>query len=118
MNPQTDAASRRRSERVLLQIQVLLEIRRDDGAVVCTDAFTVSVNAHGGMLEASVMLPKGQKMSLINRATGAKVACEVVHVRKLQDAGFAIAFEFENPAPDFWPINLPLPGWQHLNTTK
>lgn len=102
----------------MLQIHVLLEIRRDDGKVVRTDAFTLAVNAHGGLLETSVKLTKGQKMSLINRASGAKAACEVVSVRKSQDAAFAVAFEFENPSPDFWLLSLPPPDWQRLTTTK
>jgi hypothetical protein len=96
----------------LLQIRLLLETRLDDGKLVATDSFTLVVNAHGGLLEASLKLPRGHKISLINTGTGAKVPCFVVGVRKSQDGVFAIAFEFVNPSPDFWPINFPPRDWQ------
>ena len=115
MTPRTDAASRRRSERVLLQIHLLLETRLDDGKLVTMDAFTLVVNAHGGLLEISVKLPKGQQIALINTASGAKVPCRILAVRKSQDGVFAIAFEFETPSPDFWPITFPPPDWQLVN---
>jgi len=115
--PQADAASRRRSERVLLQIRLLLEIRLEDGKLASMDVFTLVVNAHGGLLEAGVKLARGQKIWLINTGTGAKVPCHVVGTRKSQDGAFAVAFEFENPSPDFWPISFPPNDW-HLVDAK
>ena len=112
MTPRPDAASRRRSERILLQIRLLLETRLDDGNFIRMDAFTLVVNAHGGLLELSLKLPQGHKISLINTGTGVKVPCRIVAVRKSQDGQFAVAFEFENPSPDFWPINFPPRDWQ------
>jgi len=112
----TDPESRRRSERVLLQIHLRLETCLDDGKVVVMDAFTLVVNAHGGLLEISHKVPKGHKLSLINSATGAKEPCRVMGVRKSHDGAFAIAFEFENPCPDFWPISFPPQNWHLVNS--
>jgi len=108
--------SRRRSERVLLQIHLRLETCLDDGKLVAMDAFTLVVNAHGGLLEIGYKLPKGHKLALVHSATGAKEPCRVVGVRKSQDGTFAIAFEFENPAPDFWPLSFPPHDWHLVNS--
>jgi hypothetical protein len=100
----------------LLQIHLLLETRLDDGKLVSMDAFTLMVNAHGGLLEISFKLPKRHRIWLLNAAGGAKVPCRVVGVRKSQDGVFAIAFEFENPSPDFWPLSFPPPDWQLIHS--
>ena len=102
----------------MLQIRLLLETRLDDGKLVTMDAFTLVVNAHGGLLEISTKLPKGQQIWLINAASGARVSCRVLAARKSQDGVFAVAFEFECPSPDFWPINFPPPDWQQLVNAK
>ena len=103
---------------MLLQIRLLLETQLDDGMVVTMDAFTLVVNGHGGLLEITTKLPKGQQISLINTASRAKVSCRVLAARKSQDGVFAVAFEFESPSPDFWPINFPPPDWQQLVNAK
>ena len=95
----------------MLQIRLLLETRLGDGLLVTMDAFTLVVNAHGGLLEISQKLTRGHHFSLINTGTGMKVPCHVVGVRKSRDNEFAVAFEFENPSPDFWPINFPPRDW-------
>lgn len=81
------------------------------------DAFTLVVNAHGGLLELSYKLPRGQKIWLISLGTGAKVPCHIIGSRKSDEGAFAVAFEFENPSPDFWPISFPPSDW-HLVDAK
>lgn len=115
MNSRIDACSRRRSERVLMQVRLLLETRLDDGTLVRMDAFTSIVNAHGGLLEVSHKLPRGHKIHLINTGTNAKVPAQVVGVRKSREDGFNVAFEFENPSPEFWPIHFPPRDWNLVN---
>lgn len=117
MIPRSDAASRRRSERVLLQIRLLLETRLEAEKLVSMDAFTLVVNAHGGLLELSYKLPRGQKIWLTNLGTGTKMPCHVMGARKSDDGAFAVAFEFENPSPDFWSIHFPPNDW-HLVDAK
>ena len=112
MNPQTEAGTRRRSQRVLLQIRLLLETRLDDCRLVSMEVFTLVVNAHGGLLETTVKLSRGQNIWLIKAGAATKVSCRVVGTQKTPDGSFATAFEFEKPSPDFWPINLPPPDWQ------
>lgn len=110
--------TRRRSERVLLQIRVIVETTVDEGQWVRLDAFTLVVNAHGGLLELPLKMAKGQKMVLMNPAVGAQEPCRVVDTRRTEDAHFAVGFEFDNPSPQFWPISFPPADWSFAQTQK
>jgi len=103
--------NRRRSERVPLQIRVVVETEVEQGKLVRLEAFTVAVNAHGGLLEMSLKVAQGHKLLLANPAMCVKQACRVVEVRSSQDGFFAVAFEFDSPAPHFWPIAFAPTDW-------
>jgi hypothetical protein len=108
----------RRSERVRLQIPVIVETEVERGKLVRLDAFTLVVNAHGGLLEMSLKAAQGQKLLLANPAGGVKQPCSVVGARSSQDGLFAVAFEFDSPAPQFWPIAFPPAGWGLIPAEK
>lgn len=109
-------ANKRRSERVLLQVRVLLETQLNNGTPVRLDAFTLVVNAHGGMLETSWKLAKDQRLTLMNPATGAREPGRVVSVKRSQPGSFAVAFEFDSPTPQFWPIHFPPVDWEAVRS--
>lgn len=108
-----ETASRRRSERILLQVRVIVEIEMERERPVRLEAFTLVVNAHGGLLEMGLRVTTGQRLVLDNPSAGRREACKVVGVRKSRDGQLAVAFEFVNPAPQFWPIAFPPVDW-HL----
>jgi hypothetical protein len=108
--------NRRRSQRLLLQIRVVVETEIEEGKLVRLDAFTLVVNAHGGLLEMSMKVFKGQKLLLTNPAVGVQQACRVVGVRSSHDGFFNAAFEFDNPTPQFWPIAFPPADWGLVRT--
>jgi hypothetical protein len=103
--------NRRRSERVALQMRLVVVTEFEPGKLARVDAFTLVVNAHGGLLEINMRLPKGQKLLLSNPSFGVEQRATVVAVRGPHDGGFAVAFEFENAAPNFWPISFPPKDW-------
>ncbi|MGB7847060.1 MAG: PilZ domain-containing protein [Candidatus Acidiferrum sp.] len=103
--------NRRRSERVPLQLRVVVETEIEEGKRVRLDAFTVVVNAHGGLLEMGLKLPKGHPFFVTNPAAGVQRACKVVGIRSSMDGLFAVGFEFNTPTPQFWPIALPPTDW-------
>jgi PilZ domain len=107
-----DPLNRRRSERVLLQVPVNLEIPQSDGRFLRGDAYTLSVNAHGGLLEMGTRVDRGQKLILANPGTGVREPGRVVHCDKSQNGYFAVAFEFDTPAPNFWPLVFPPTDWK------
>ena len=108
------SSNRRRSQRVLLQIPVDIEVEIDRGKPVRLKAFTLVVNAHGGLLEIALPLRPGQKVTLILPASGVRKSSRIVGFRRSPDAGFLVAFEFDSPTPQFWPIDFPPADWQPL----
>jgi|SRR6516225_2239918 hypothetical protein len=70
----------RRSERVMLRLNLLVRLEVGEGSGPQTHAFAVTVNAHGGLLESPFRMTVGQKIILINPQTGKEVACRVVDV--------------------------------------
>ena len=110
------AMNQRRSERVLLQVRIVVDTTIEGGRHVRLDAFTLVVNAHGGLLEMSLKVPKGHKLLLTNPNLGTQELCHVVAVRGSDDGHFAIAFEFDNPSPQFWPITFPPHDWSVVQT--
>jgi hypothetical protein len=98
----------RLSERVWLQIRVIVETEIEQGKPVRLEAFTISVTAHGGLLEMGLRVHEGQKMRLTNPAVGVRQSCRVVRVRSSRNGSFAVAFVFDCPTRQFWSIALPL----------
>jgi hypothetical protein len=101
----------RRSQRVMLRLDVLVRFEIRDGNPQQTHAFTVSVNTHGGLLESPFRMTVGQSIALMNPQNGKEVACTVVSVQSSSERYFRIAFEFTQPIPCFWEIAFPPSDW-------
>jgi hypothetical protein len=106
-----DVQNRRRSQRVLLQVAVLIVVQMPEGHLSRAQAFTQVVNAHGGLLDAPIRMLEGQRLSLVNPQTGQQARCRVVRVGRSRDGSFPTAFEFDEPSPRFWPISFPPVDW-------
>jgi hypothetical protein len=104
--------NQRRSDRVSLQIRLIAETEIPGGTLARMEAFTLVVNAHGGLLELSLKLTKGQRLFLANPVSAAKEPCRVVSCTRARDGLFEVAFEFENPTPHFWPVSFPPADWE------
>jgi hypothetical protein len=109
----TDAnpANRRRSERVMLQIPVIVQTKTRDGQDVSEETQTVVVNAHGGLFKLKMEVKTGQPIVLINAKSKVQQGCHVVRVETSGTGNSAVAFEFDQPAPQFWPIVFPPADW-------
>jgi len=105
------SANQRRSQRVPLQVVVIVRADMPDGRCVQVQAFTSVVNAHGGMLESPMKLATGQRILLINPNSGIDVGCRVVRVEGSNSALHDVAFEFDQRSPRFWPLNFPPEDW-------
>lgn len=106
--------NRRRSERVVLRVRLKLSARMPDGKRISIDVHSLVVNAHGGLLEVGMDMLKGQHMILSNPATEKVASGKVVRAEGPEDGRFSVAFEFEFPAPSFWPIRFPPPDWSSI----
>src|SRR3974377_1132207 len=86
---------KRRSERVMLRLDLLVRLEMGEGRAPQTHAFTVTVNPPGGLLESPFRMPVGQRITLINPQTGKEVGCTVVEVHASSEGYFTMGFEFE-----------------------
>lgn len=108
---EANLGTRRRSQRVPLQLEVLLRVVTPERESRQVQAFTVAVNAHGGLIEAPLRLTANQRITLVNPKTGQAVGCRVVRVETTRSEYFTIAFEFDQQNPRFWPITFPPQDW-------
>ena len=103
--------NRRRSERVLLRMSVMVLAENEEHRQFQEEAKTQVVNAHGGLMVMRTHLHMGQSFLLKNPQTGTEMSCRVVRVDETGTEYFHIAFEFDRPAPKFWPITFPPMDW-------
>lgn len=106
-----EVSNRRRSERVVLRVPVQLSAIMPGGKRMCIEAHTLSVNAHGGLLDVGLEMVRGQQIRLSNAKTEIFTTGRVVRVEGLDEGRFSVAFEFESPAPHFWPVSFPPADW-------
>lgn len=69
--------SRRRSQRLFLQVQVVVEGKLAGQAPLNEETHTIVLNAHGALVVLSVSLEQGQIVTLRNTRTGQKGECVV-----------------------------------------
>jgi hypothetical protein len=108
--------NRRRSERVLLHVPVRVVTETMEGKRVQEETHTLVVNAHGGLLTLKMEVVPGQPVLLINPKNGKEQKCRVVRVENPPGGELAVAFEFDTPAPHFWPIVFPPTDWGAART--
>lgn len=108
---ESDSKNRRRSQRVMLQLAVLVRANMPDGRCVQIQAFTLVVNAHGGLLESPLELTANQRITVINPHSRKDVACRVVRIERSSSALLQVAFEFDQRSAHFWPISFPPEDW-------
>jgi hypothetical protein len=104
--PGEDLQTKLRGPGVMLQLAVLLKFESAEGAR-SIQVFTSIVNAHGGILESPINVVVNQKITLENPKTGLSADCRVVRADRHNKEAFAVAFEFEKPSNQFWPIFFP-----------
>jgi len=101
----------RRSERVLLDVPVVIRGESPDRRAFQEETFTVTVNAHGALLMMATKVAPGQKLILTNPNQDEREGR--VSFMGTTYAGLAqVAIEFTVPAPEFWPVKRPPPDWR------
>jgi hypothetical protein len=114
MEPTT---GRRRSQRLFLQVRVVVEGHLANKSPFSEETHTIVVNAHGALVEMKISLEQGQIVSLRNAVTGEKSECAIKLVTPSGPGKFNAALEFTNPNPDFWHVSFPPDDWSARNLT-
>jgi hypothetical protein len=107
----SNPVNRRRSERVMLRIRILVSAEDTARKRQQEEALTQVVNAHGGLIKMKMELHVGQPMLLLNPQNKVQQSCRVVRVEDTAEGDYAVAFEFDEPNPKFWPIVFPPADW-------
>jgi len=101
---QPTAEERRRAQRVLLRMQVIVHIAGKSSPI---EGFTHIVSATGAMIILPEGLAQGSKFTLENPKTQQKVEVNVVRPPQMNQEGSLLPVEFLSPAPLFWNIVFP-----------
>lgn len=104
-------ASRRRSQRLFLQVRVIVEGTLLNNSAFREDTHTIIVNAHGALVEMEASLEQGQTVTLQNVRTSDKIECTVKLVQRSAGGKYSTAFEFKKANPGFWRISFPPEDW-------
>lgn len=107
------AEERRRSQRVIIQVPVTIEMEVS-GSKVTVKAKTASVNDQGAMLICPKNFPVDTKFELVNERTSKKQSCRVTRTAAENQHGYLIPVAFAASAPGFWQICFPPTGWKPL----
>jgi PilZ domain len=101
---QPTAEERRRAQRVLLRMPVIVHLANKPEAI---QGFTHTVSATGAMIILKEGIPQGTKFIVENPKTQQKVEVNVVRPPQMNQEGSLIPIEFLSPAPLFWNIVFP-----------
>ena len=93
MDDARNTSNRRRSQRVILQVPILVKAGTPTGKHGRVQGLTLVVNAHGGLLESSLTLAANQKITLVNPQTGKEVGCKVARAERTSAELVRVAFE-------------------------
>jgi hypothetical protein len=98
---------RRRAQRVLLRMPVLLHIA---GRATPLSAETHTVSQNGAMILAAEQIAEGTKLAIVNPRTEKRIDVRVVRAAQLAQGGLLIPVEFSTASPNFWGIFFPPPA--------
>lgn len=96
------APDRRRSERTVLRVPVLIYGHTLGEEPFHEEATTLQISAHGGLLALASSVKVGQKLLLTNNLTQEEQQCEVIRFRPRHRQKVVVAVEFARPTPGFW----------------
>ena len=100
--PVKQDSERRRSERLMLRVPVVVFGYGTDGGFFHEETTAQEVNAHGGLLGLATTVKAGQSLWLKNKLTQDQQECHAVRLGPQHVEKADVGIEFTRPAPDFW----------------
>jgi len=107
-----DNLGRRRSERVLAHLPVLVEGHVKQKGPFTEPTRAILLNAHGALITLVARTELGEKLMLTNVGTLEEQECRVVYLGGKLAGGTEVGIAFQHPAPKFWGIATPPPDWK------
>jgi len=103
--------SQRRSQRLLLRIQVIAERRSGQPDTKSESTETLAVNAHGALLLLAPPVDDLEQILIKNSRTNESQLCRVVYQGQLEGGRIQVGVEFITPSPNFWRVSFPPEDW-------
>ncbi len=104
-------ASRRRSQRVLAQVPILVRGEGNPTPAFQEDTQTLVINAHGALVLLAAKVAKGQKLTVTHMRTQQEQECRVAYLGPSESGKTQVGIEFTVANPYFWHVSFPPPDW-------
>lgn len=104
-------ADKRRSQRILLRIQIKVTAKFADGMSIAEDTTTLEVNAHGALIALAMKVRTDQKIVVRNYGTAKEQECQVVNIRESLGGKNEVGISFPAAMARFWNVDFPPPDW-------
>jgi hypothetical protein len=98
-------ADRRRSQRILQFVPLVIRGGSAGTKTFWEDTFTVDVSAHGALIILAAKVGVGQKLVLMNPANWQEEDVRVARLGSFDGTRTQVAVEFTQAIPDFWPAD-------------
>jgi hypothetical protein len=107
-------ADRRRSERLLLDVALVVRGESAESQPFREKTFTISVSAHGTLLVLATKVALGQTLLLSNLHSQGEVVGRVVRFGLPRGGLAQVGIDVAQPAPEFWPVESVPDSWTSL----
>lgn len=104
-------SNRRRSQRLLINMPVIIHVKGGNSEPTREETQTVVVNAHGGLITLKAKVANGQQLLIRNPKTDEERPCKVVYLGPVVEGKAQVGIEFLEPSPRFWRIVFPPEDW-------
>jgi hypothetical protein len=107
----THTASRRRSQRVLMQVGIRVRGKDAQGKDFEEMTETLAVNAHGALIFLNVRVISGAIIHVKHNKTEEEQECHVAFLGPVRSGRAEVGVEFTSPRPTFWRVAFPPEDW-------
>jgi diguanylate cyclase (GGDEF)-like protein len=105
---------RRRSERLSLDVTVVVRGESIEKQSFQEETFTISASAHGALVLLAKKLALGQRLFLKNPKTQDEIEGRIARLGPPHGGLAQVGIDFLRPAPEFWPVNSLPESWMSL----
>jgi len=107
----TNTGTKRRSQRVLMQVGVRIRGKDAQGKDFEEDTETLAINAHGALVLLSARVISGSVVYMKHNRTEEEQECHVAFLGPVRGGKAEIGLEFSQPRPTFWRVAFPPEDW-------
>jgi hypothetical protein len=104
----------RRSQRLLLDVPLVVRGESSEKQPFREETFTLVVNAHGALVMLAAKVEVGQKLLVMNPKNWEERQGRVAYFGSPHAGLTKVAIEFERASPEFWPVGTPPEDWKPL----